>query len=123
MRANLVINASIYIDHHEKWHENLWFLGYTQDFDCWDRQKSKISGGYDPDEEEFWSFSVKRYVLNHELMAETPLQERLLFKMGNTSSGETVAHYSVAKYFANKSGVIVLPLTEFGAPDKIMTYI
>lgn len=120
---NLVMNESIYIDHNEIWHENLWFLGFTQALDCWDREKSEVFGGYDPDDEEDGLFMIRRYVLNNEVLAKIPLQERLLFEIGNTSPGHIAAHYSVAKYFANNTGVIVLPIAEYGDRSKPRTYI
>jgi len=117
--TNLVINAAIYIDHKDEWHENLWYLDCTTMFDCWDREKSVVLGG-DPYEEDPL---VLRYSLNHELLAKTPLRERLFFKMGGTSSGLMVAHYSVAKHFGNKTGVVVLPILDFGDKTKPHNYI
>ena len=117
--AHLVINPAIYIDHKDEWHENLWLLGFTQEFDCWDREKSVVLGG-DPYEEDPM---VLRYSLNNALLAKTPLRERLFFKMGGTDDGFMVAHVSVAKHFGNKSGVVVLPILDFGDKTKPRNYI
>jgi hypothetical protein len=42
---NLAIQSAIYIDHKNKWHEDFWFLTFTDEFDCWDREHST----YEPD--------------------------------------------------------------------------
>ena len=120
--ANLVINPAIYIDHKDEWHENLWYLDCTTMFDCLDRQKSTFLGGYNEEDEED-GLTVLRYSLNNELLAKTPLRERLFFKMGGTDVGYMVAHYSVAKHFGNKSGVVVLPILDFGDKTKPRNYI
>ena len=120
--ANLVINQAIYIDHKDEWHENLWYLDCTTMFDCLDRQKSTFLGGYNEEDEED-GLTVLRYSLNNALLAKTPLRERLFFKMGGTDVGYMVAHYSVAKHFGNKSGVVVLPILDFGDKTKPRNYI
>ena len=120
--ANLVINPAIYIDHKDEWHENLWYLDCTTMFDCLDRQKSTFLGGYNEEDEED-GLTVLRYSLNNALLAKTPLRERLFFKMGGTDVGYMVAHYSVAKHFGNKSGVVVLPILDFGDKTKPRNYI
>jgi hypothetical protein len=120
--ANLAMNDSIYIDHNDNWHENLWFLGFTKKFDCWDREKSEYREN-DEDDDEDEPVTVWRYSLNHALLDQTPMRERLLFKMGGTDDGFITAHASVARYFAGKTGVVVVPLVEYGDPNKPRTYI
>lgn len=109
---NLALQPSIYIDHQDQWHENYWYLTFLERFDCWDRKASD----YEREPITIGNvalYSVYEYSLNQELLAKTPLKDRLLFKMGGTSPAPVLAHVSVAKYF-NKSGAIVLPVTEYG---------
>jgi hypothetical protein len=108
---NLAIQASIYIDHKNRWHENYWYLTFTELFDCWDREKST----YDPDplDTDPFLYSVFTYSLNDKLLKDTPLPARLLFKMGGTMLGFITVHASLADLFRVK-GVDVVPITDFG---------
>jgi hypothetical protein len=108
---NLAIQASIYIDHNKKWHENYWYLTFTKLFDCWDREKSS----YDPDPISIDppSYSVFTYSLNDKLLEETPLPARLLFQIGGTMRDFVIVHESIADLFRVK-GVDVVPITDFG---------
>jgi hypothetical protein len=108
---NLAIQPAIYIDHKKKWHEDFWFLTFTKDFDCWDREKST----YDPEPLGTNSplYSVYTYSLNDKLLEDTPLPARLLFRMGGSLDGFVTVHESLADLFRVK-GVDVVPITDFG---------
>lgn len=87
---NLSIHPSIYIDHKDVWHEDYWYLTFVDTFDCWDRDRST----YDPDpmsDPDNYSYAMLTYSLNTELLDKTPLEERLLFKMGGTIDALVVA--------------------------------
>jgi hypothetical protein len=104
---NLAIQAAIYIDHKKKWYENYWFLTFTAEFDCWDREHSKhhsepISDTDPP------MYEVSKYSLNERLLEKTPLSERLLFKMGGTTAGEKFVHKSIADIFRVEGVDLVL---------------
>ena len=51
---NLEFHPSIYIDDTGQWHEDYWYLTFTERFDCWDRDLSEfpkdiaVSLGGDP---------------------------------------------------------------------------
>lgn len=101
----LSMHPSIYIDDSDKWHEDYWFLTFTQEFDCWDREKSEF------DDEPMKAgnaelFQVYSYRMNADLLAKTPLEERLLFKMGGDVHGYICCHKSLRGTFSagGKSG-------------------
>jgi len=108
---NLAIQPAIYIDHKKKWHEDYWFLTFTKKFDCWDRKHSK----YDPEPAygDPTTFDVYVYSLNAELLQKTPLQERLLFKMGGSMIAPIVVHESIAGLF-RMEGVDIVSVADFG---------
>ncbi|MDR2208501.1 MAG: hypothetical protein LBE22_05965, partial [Azoarcus sp.] len=82
---NLAIQAAIFIDPKDVWHENYWFLTFLKRFDCWDRENSTY--GSEPVRDETLKYEIYTYSLNEKLLRETPLKERLLFKMGGTTTG------------------------------------
>jgi hypothetical protein len=108
---NLAIQASIYIDHKNKWHENYWYLTFTELFDCWDRKNATYNP--EPIDTEPLLYSVYTYSLNDKLLKDIPLPTRLLFKMGGTTDGNVTVHESLADLFRVK-GVDVVPITDFG---------
>jgi hypothetical protein len=96
---HLFMHPSIYIDDKDVWHEDFWFLTFTEDFDCWDREKS------DFDDEPMQAgnsqlFQVYSYRLNAELLDQTPLEKRLLFKMGGDVHGYVCCHKSLRATFS-----------------------
>ena len=103
---SLHIYPAIYVDEKGRNHENYWFLTFTDRFDCWDRKTSEFDqegppirlGGY-----EF--HQVYKYKFDVELMRRTPLERRLLFKLGGTLDGFIVAHASVLTKFFGAPGV------------------
>jgi hypothetical protein len=109
---NLAIQPAIYIDHKDQWHENYWFLTFTEEFDCWDRKRStyhpKPMRHTDPP-----VYDVYTYSLNDKLLRETPLAARRLFRMGGTTVGDAVAHESITDLF-RVEGVDVLPIEDYG---------
>jgi hypothetical protein len=92
---DLHIYPSIYIDDKEQWHEDYWYLTFTKEFDCWDRDKSDYnrSGGVHSGGQVY--YNVFTYVFNEPLMQKTPLEQRLLFKMGGSLDAYIVAHQSI----------------------------
>jgi len=96
---NLSMHPSIYIDDKDRWNEDYWFLTFTAEFDCWDREKS------DADDEPMKVGSselvqVYSYRLNTDLLNKTPLPERLLFKMGGDLDGNICCHKSLRGMFS-----------------------
>jgi hypothetical protein len=104
---NMAIQPAIYIDHKKKWHEDFWFLTFTEEFDCWDRERSTYENfGLSAD-------SVYTYSLNEKLLNDTPLAARLLFRMGGTTDDMITVHESLADLF-RVEGVDIVPITDYG---------
>lgn len=103
------LHPAIYIDDAANWHEDFWYVGFHGFFDCWDRSKSRFNptarGSVDDPRHRVYAYS-----LNNELLAKTPLNERLLFRMGGTVDGLVVAHQSVAKLL--RSGARIQPVND-----------
>lgn len=95
---NLSMHPAIYIDETDHWHEDYWYLTFTDRLDCWDRVHSTFDdeeppiklGGYE-------LFEVYRYSLDEQVLDRLPLQQRLLFKMGGTTTADVVCHASVVR--------------------------
>ena len=110
---NLSMAPSIFIDSKGNWHEDYWYLTFTERFDCWDRAKSD----YEPDPLQMGGFdlySVYSYSLNEEVMKNTPLHDRLLFKMAATQDGYVFCHSTLARLFRGKDrGAELTPVPEY----------
>ncbi|MCL2141445.1 MAG: hypothetical protein FWH46_00980 [Methanimicrococcus sp.] len=108
---NLAIQPAIFIDQKDEWHENYWFLTFTEEFDCWDREAS----AYDPEpiDTEPPLYSIYTYALNESLLQKTPLSKRRLFKMGWSLDPYIVAHKSIVSLFCVK-GVDIVPISDYG---------
>jgi hypothetical protein len=93
---NLHIYPSVYVDDKDQWHEDFWYLTFTERFDCWDRRTSN----YDQEDPPirlggFEYHQVYSCRFDEELMKKTPLDQRLLFKIGGTLDAYIVAHESI----------------------------
>ncbi|NRR30296.1 hypothetical protein HSX11_08850 [Oxalobacteraceae bacterium] len=110
----LHMHPAVYIDDFENRHEDYWFLTFTERFDCWDREKSD----YEIDPVELGNYryhSVYSYSLDVDLIEQTPMDERLLFKLGGTQDAFVVCHKSLATLFSGngKNGVQLVAVDEF----------
>lgn len=106
---NIALNAAIYIDHKDEWHENYWYVAFLEKFDCWDRELSET-----PDPPDDPAPVLDKLVLDDALLDRTPLEQRLLFKLGGNALGKVIAHYSVASIFKS-SGSMLIPVPEYGS--------
>lgn len=111
---NLHMHPTIYIHDDGKWHEDYWYMTFTEQLDCWDRQNST----YEPEPLEMGGFklhSVYTYSLNQELLDKTPLEQRLLFEMGGTQDGYTVCCQKLLRLFQGdgKNGAKLTPIHEY----------
>ena len=102
---NLHIYPAIYVDDDKKAHENYWYLTFTERFDCWDRESSDYNreGGVTSGGVKYWN--VFSYRFDEALMKRTPLEQRLLFKLGGSLDAYIVAHASVLTKFFGTPGV------------------
>jgi hypothetical protein len=105
---NLAIQPAIYIDHKKKWHEDFWFLTFTGEFDCWDREHSTYEPDIGPPDYEVYTYS-----LNEKLLNDTPLAARQLFKMGGTTDAFVTVHESLVDLF-RVEGVDIVPIADYG---------
>ena len=112
---NLALQASIYIDEEGNWHEDYWYLTFTERFDCWDRDKSEYRakplqiGGME-------LYSIYEYKLDEELLAKTTLKDRQLFKMGGVNPAPVTVHKSLAGIFRSvpDEALQIVPVEEWG---------
>lgn len=97
---HLSMHPTVYIDEDNKWHEDFWYMTFTQTFDCWDRKSSDYKatpltvGGAK-------LYSVYSYRLDADVLDQVPLEQRLLFKMGGTQDGYIVCHTTMTKHFSS----------------------
>ncbi|MEJ7807501.1 MAG: hypothetical protein WKG03_16450 [Telluria sp.] len=92
------MHPAIYIDDRDNWHEDYWYLTFTELFDCWDRQLSDTSTScIEAGGEKI--YDVYEYVLDKDLLDKTPLEKRLLFQMGGTVDAFVFCHESIAGLF------------------------
>lgn len=111
---NLYMHPTVYVHDDGKWHEDYWYLTFTQDFDCWDRENSTYSakniemGG-------MILHNVYSYSLDQKLLEKTPIERRLLFKMGGTLTGYVVCHESINQLFssAEESGAKLTRVSDY----------
>ncbi|WP_426212689.1 hypothetical protein [Massilia sp. TWP1-3-3] len=95
---DMFMHPAIYIDDRDKWHEDYWYCTFTSLFDCWDRTLSEASTNY-TGTGDAKRFGVYEYVLDAEVLDRTPLEKRLLFKMGGTIDAYVFCHESIAGLF------------------------
>lgn len=112
---NLALHPAIYIDDLDKWHEDYWYLTFLEEFDCWDRATSN----FNPKPLEVAgekNYNVRSFSLNVKLLDATPLEHRLLFKMGATIDGYVACHKSLAPIFRSggKSGAVLKEIVRNG---------
>jgi hypothetical protein len=87
---------------------------FTEEFDCWDRDTSNynpkplvVAGKK--------NYNVRSFSLNVKLLDETPLENRLLFKMGATVDGYVACHKSLAPIFRReKNGAVLKEIVRKG---------
>lgn len=95
---NMFMHPAIYIDDRDNSHEDYWYITFTELFDCWDRALSDISSSY-VETDGNKRYDVYEYVFDNEIMGNTPLEQRLLFKMGGTIGSFVFCHESIAGIF------------------------
>lgn len=111
----LQMKPAVYIDIRDKWHEDYWFLTFAKHFDCWDRKSSTFTeppirlGG-----EEI--YGVHQFSLNEAVVRDTPLAERLLFKMGGSLDAFVTVHRSLISILqsSGNTGFELQKLTDYG---------
>lgn len=108
---HLNLHPAVYIDDKEQWHEDYWYVSFSEQFACWDRTRSvflpyPIVIGSES------MYEIMSYVLDEDLLRRTPLQQRLLFQMGGTTTEMIVCHQSIASLFRG-DGVRLQPVKDY----------
>lgn len=111
---SLHVHPAVYMHDDGIWHEDYWFLAFSELFDCWDRERSD----YEEEPLELGGFklhSVYAYSLNTALLDQVPLERRLFFKMGGTQDGFMVCHQDIAGLFRGngKNGALLQPISAY----------
>ncbi len=95
---NMHMHPAIYIDDRNLRHEGYWYVTFTELLDCWDRTLSDTSTSFlETDGKK--RYDVYEYVFDKDLLDKTPLEKRLLFKMGGTVDAFVFCHESIADIF------------------------
>jgi len=114
--SDLSMHPAVYIHDDDEWYEEYWFCTFVKDLDCWDRNKSKVRKKsvtfFEGTPDETRLYSVAKYYLDNELFDQTPLEKRLLFKMGGTLEPYITCHESV-KYLFETEGSRTIPVGEW----------
>lgn len=110
------MHPTVYIHDNGKWHEDYWYMTFTEEFDCWSRENSD----YEQDDPPirlggFELYQVYNYSLNEELLDKVPLEQRLLFKMGGSLDAFIICHQKLLGLFQGdgKNGAKLTPIHEY----------
>lgn len=110
---HLSIHPAIYIDDKDHWHEDFWYLTFTEDFDCWDRKTSEYDDEDGDDLDDDDPVQVYSYRMNAELLDNIPLANRRLFKMGGELNGYVCCHKTLRSLFSGTdAGTMVVCLKD-----------
>jgi len=102
---HLHMHPAVYIDDKGNWHEDYWYLTFSEQFDCWDRAASDYEQDDDPVRLAGKEFvQVYEYSLDRERIDAAPLGQRKLFKMDGDLNGFVVSHQSLLPLFQSASG-------------------
>jgi hypothetical protein len=99
---HLYLHPAVYIDDSDVPRKDYFYLTFTKSFDCWDREASR----FEPDPlviGQSVRYAMYSYSLNTALLDQTPMENRLLFRMGGTTDGMVVCHESIADIFRGKA--------------------
>jgi hypothetical protein len=116
------IHPAIYIDDHDTYHEDYWYLGFHKESDFLDPSHSVIkSFDYpidDDDEDDY--LEVKKYSLDGEKLDAAPENTRLIFKMGGCSKSYLFFHEKVVHYISQRqlSGIQFIKVADFKEGDQ-----
>lgn len=97
--AGIFTHPAWYVHDDKTLHDDFHYLGFRQRFDCWDRnlsdyaRKDEDAGSTDHEP------NVLTFRLNAQLLAQTPMNERLLFVMGGCFLPNVVCHESLLPLF------------------------
>jgi len=111
---HLNMHPTVYIHDDGEWHEGLWYITFTEYFDCWDKSASN----YDRDDPPInGDYLVYDFSIDQKLFDQIPLEKRLLFKVGATSTPYIVAHEKLVKKIFSKgyTGITITKVAD-GTP-------
>lgn len=105
--AGIFTHPAWYVHDDKTLHDDYHYIGFHRRFDCWDRDLSEHSGQDEDADPTDLEPNVWTFRLDAQLLARTPLNERLLFVMGGCFLPQVVCHESLLPLFLNdgSSGV------------------
>jgi len=115
---NMQIYPAVYIDDADTWHENYWFVGFYEELDCWDRQRSTVDIDEDDDEDD--DVDVDKYCLDAGVLDAIAEENRLMFKMGGSSMNYIFVHQRIIDLFneCNMDGARFFKVSDFKEGDQ-----
>ena len=113
------VYPAIYIDDDDKWHDDFWYLGFYEELDCVDRDKSTIVE-FDDDDDEDELLEIEKFSLKEQVLDAIPEAQRLLFKIGECSKDYVFVHKNIVDIFAQKkcSGIRFFRVSDFTEGDQ-----
>lgn len=111
---NLFMHPAVYIDDKDNWHEDYWYLTFSQEIDCWDREKSRYNKNSPVDVGNERIFEVASFRLDEKVLDSIPLEDRLIFKMGGVLNPVILVHKTVRSIFGagGNAGALVRQVSE-----------
>lgn len=110
---DLFMHPAVYIDDKDHWHEDYWYLTFSQEIDCWDREKSDYDKGSPIEVGGQFVFEVDSFCLDRKVLDNILVHDRLLFKMGGVINPHIFVHKTVRSIFSagGKSGAYITPVS------------
>lgn len=94
---NLQLYPAVYIDNNDQWHDAYWYLNFTDELECWDKNLSVYTPPDDPTDPYDYA-EVEKYSLDSNILSAIPEKNRMLFKMGGASVSYVFVHKDVVKF-------------------------
>ena len=116
--SSLVLHPAIIADG-DIYHDDYWYLNIFNRLDCWDRQVSIYEFDEEDDEGELEA-SVDKFSLDQAKLEGIPEENRLIFKIGGTSSAYVFFHEKIVEYLLDEhhTGIRFFKVSEFSEGDQ-----
>ncbi len=113
----LQLYPAVYIDDKNHWHENYWHLCFYERLRCLDKARASLDGDINPTE---FNIDVDQFRLDKNVLDVIPEEQRLLFKIGETSMGYIFIHQLIVDFFEKNSfsGIRFFKVTDFEEGDQ-----
>lgn len=97
---DLNMHPTVYIDDKDQWHEDYWYLTFSKELDCWDRERSRYNKNSTVEVGGETLFEVYAFRLNANVLDKIRLEDRLLFMMGGAMNSLVFVHKSLRSIFS-----------------------